>query len=177
MITLETERLIIDPISLKHCNEIYLGWLNDPEVYQWLETRGSQTMQMLKDFVQQHIAKKTNMWAIIIKSSGKHIGNVKMDPINPVHGLGEFGILMGDRSEWGKGYAKEASKKIMDFFFEKDDPLRKITLGVVEQNSAAVKLYEKLGFEVEGVYKNHVNYGGKYYSVLRMAKFNPQYAY
>lgn len=176
MKTLETERLIIEPIALKHCTETYLGWLNDPEVYKWLETRGSQTMPLLENFVKQHLKKGTYMWAIRTKGNGKHIGNIKMDPINQVHSLGEFGILMGDKSEWGKGYGKEASKKIMDFFFEKEEPLRKITLGVVEQNSAAIKLYEKLGFVVEGIYKDHVNYDGKYYSVLRMAKFNPKYA-
>ena len=133
-------------------------------------------MPMLKDFVQQHLDKKTYMWAISIKNDWKHIGNIKMDPINERHGLGEFGILMGEKSEWGKGYANEASKRIMDYFFEKEDPLRKITLGVVEQNLAAVKLYKKLGFEIEGLFKDHLNYDGIYYSVVRMAKFNPYYA-
>lgn len=176
MIILETERLNIEPIDLKHCTETYLSWLNDPEVYRWLETRGSQNMPMLEKYIRQQVRNKTNMWAIKIKNNNKHIGNIKVDPINFVHSLGEFGILMGDKSEWGKGYAKEASKKIMEYFFEKQQPLRKITLGVVEQNIAAVSLYKKLGFDVEGKYKNHVVYDGKYYTVLRMAKFNPQYA-
>ena len=172
---LETERLVLEPISLYHCTDTYLGWLNDPDVYKWLETRGGQNMQMLESFVKSHVKKRTYMWAVKIKESNKHIGNIKMDPINSPHGLGEFGILMGDKSEWGKGYASEASQKIMNYFFEKKNPLRKITLGVVEENVAAVKLYEKLGFEKEGVYKKHVNYDGKFYSVLRMAKFNPLY--
>ena len=173
---LETERLIIEPISLEHCTETYLGWLNDPEVYRWLETRGSQTMSMLKEYIDQQVTNGTYMWAIKIKNCNKHIGNIKVDPINFKHSLGEFGILMGDKAEWGKGYAKEASQVIMDYFFEKQKPLRKITLGVVEQNKAAVKLYENLGFEVEGMYKDHVCYENKYYTILRMAKFNFRYA-
>lgn len=173
---LETERLILEPIGIEHCTETYLGWLNDPEVYRWLETRGSQTMPMLKEYINQQIANETYMWAIKIKSLQKHIGNIKVDPINVMHSLGEFGILMGDKAEWGKGYAREASLEIMDNFFEKPEPLRKITLGVVDQNEAAVKLYKNLGFEVEGMYKDHVCYDDKYYSILRMAKFNPRYA-
>lgn len=172
---LETERLILEPISSKHCTETYLDWLNDPEVYRWLETRGSQTMPMLKEYINQQLINKSSMWAIKIKSINKHIGNIKIDPINIKHSVGEFGILMGDKSEWGKGYAREASTEIMNYFFEKQEPLRKITLGVVDQNEAAVKLYKNLGFEVEGLYKDHVCYDDKYYSILRMAKFNPQY--
>lgn len=176
MKTLETERLILEPIALKHCSDIYLSWLNDPEVYRWLETRGSQSMNMLRDYIQQQMESKTYMWAITIKTLNKHIGNIKVDPINTTHSLGEFGILMGDKAEWGKGYAREASLEIMDYFFEKPQPLRKINLGVVDQNEAAVKLYKNLGFEVEGIYKNHVCYEDKYYTILRMSKFNPQYA-
>ena len=79
---------------------------------------------------------------------------------------------MGDKSEWGKGYAKEASKKIIEFFFGEEKPLRKINLGVVKSNTSAVKLYESLGFEIEGVFKQHVNYDGIYHDILRMALFN-----
>jgi RimJ/RimL family protein N-acetyltransferase len=50
--------------------------------------------------------------------------------------------------------------------------LRKITLGVVRQNTQAVALYEKLGFVTEGIYKEHLVYDGIYYDVLRMSLFN-----
>ena len=92
--------------------------------------------------------------AIHIKESGKHIGNIKIDPINSKHAYGEYGILMGDKGEWGKGYAFEASKTIIDFSFN-TLALRKINLGVVSENFGALHLYKKLGFIEDGVYKNH----------------------
>jgi RimJ/RimL family protein N-acetyltransferase len=55
--------------------------------------------------------------------------------------------------------------------------LRKITLGVVSANVAAVELYEKCGFIKEGVYKNHGQYAGEYRDVIRMAKFNKAIKY
>jgi RimJ/RimL family protein N-acetyltransferase len=171
----ETERLILEPIGMEHCTATYLSWLNDPEVYRWLETRGSQTMPKLQKYIQQQVKNKTYMWAIKVKSSSTHIGNIKIDPINKIHSLGEFGILMGDKTEWGKGYAREASLEIMNYFFKKKQPLRKITLGVVDQNKAAVKLYKNLGFGIEGIYKDHVCYDGSFYTILRMAKFNSWY--
>ncbi len=80
--------------------------------------------------------------------------------------------MMGRRSEWGKGYAKEASNKVINFCFQKLH-IRKITLGVVADNAAAVALYKKMGFVIEGVYKKHGFYDNKYCDTFRMALFNP----
>jgi ribosomal-protein-alanine N-acetyltransferase len=171
MKTIITERLILLPLSMEHCSEYYLNWLNDPEVYKFLETRGNQNMEMLKDFIENQIKNKVNIWAITLKSSGKHIGNIKINPINFKHGFGEYGILIGEKNEWGKGYAKEASLGIIDYFFDEIN-LNKINLGVVRKNTQAVELYEKLGFVTEGIYRKHLIYDGIYYDVLRMALFN-----
>jgi ribosomal-protein-alanine N-acetyltransferase len=168
---INTERLILLPLSMEHCSKEYLNWLNDPLVYKFLETRGNQNLEMLKDFIENQIKNKVAIWAITLKSTGKHIGNIKIDPINFKHGFGEYGILMGDKNEWGKGYAKEASIGVIDYFFNEIN-LRKITLGVVKQNAQAVALYEKLGFVTEGIYKEHLVYDGIYYDVLRMSLFN-----
>ena len=107
-----------------------------------------------------------------LKKNNFHIGNVKVDPINKFHGLGEFGIMIGEKSEWGKGYAKESTITIINYCFKKIK-LRKITLGVVEDNIAAFKMYEKIGFLIEGKYKNHGFYNNKYCNMIRMAIFNP----
>lgn len=172
MVTLETNRLLLVPLDMTHCTERYLSWLNDPETYKYLETRGNQTIALLEAFIRQQQERRVYIWAITIKENGKHIGNIKIDPINKKHGFAEYGILMGDKSEWGKGYAKEASMRVIDFFFEGENALRKINLGVVKTNIAAVKLYESLGFELEGIFKEHVNYDGVYHDILRMALFN-----
>jgi len=132
---------------------------------------------MLSSFVENQIKNGTAMWAIHLKENDKHIGNIKIDPISIKHGLGEYGILIGDKNEWGKGYGKEASRRIIDYFFHEEYKLRKITLGVVAKNTNAVALYKNIGFVVEGVYKNHVQYDDKYYDVVRMAIFNPEYTY
>mgnify|MGYP001809853298 CR=1 FL=1 len=111
-----------------------------------------------------------------MKESNKHIGNIKIDPIHNKYGIGEYGILIGDKSEWGKGYAKEASKCIIDYCF-RVLRLRKINLGVVIENQSALMLYKSLGFEIEGHFKKHGIYQGKYCDILRMSLFNNEYKY
>lgn len=169
--TIETERLLLKPMQTKFITESYLHWMNDLDVCKFLETAIPYSEVELQDFVNSMIAKKILFWAITLKHDGSHIGNIKIDPVNKKHLIGEFGILMGDRNNWGKGYAKEASKSVISYCFESLN-LRKITLGVIKDNVAAVKLYESLGFEVEGSYRMHGIYGGKYCDAIRMALFN-----
>jgi [ribosomal protein S5]-alanine N-acetyltransferase len=174
---LESERLYYRPVDISYCNEEYLHWLNDEEVNRYLEIFEPYTMDRLHNYLET-VEKNDHVlfWAIHIKKNNKHIGNIKIDPINRYHGNGEYGIMMGDRFEWGKGYAEEASKRVIDYCFN-EEALRKITLGVVKDNIGAVNLYKKLGFEIEGIYKRHGLYDGKYCDLLRMAVFNPAIQY
>lgn len=174
---LQTERLILKPFSVDLINEHYRDWLNDFEVYKFLETRGNYTMEMLKEYVENCIEQKIQIWSIHLKGNEKHIGNIKIDPINIKHGYGEYGILLGDKSEWGKGFGKEASKCVIDYFFYEKFKLRKITLGVLTENASALSLYRNLGFVIEGVYKKHVKYDDEYHDIIRMALFNQIYKY
>ena len=172
MYELNSERLFYRSISLEYCTNSYVSWMNDFEVIKYLETGGNYTIEKLTEYINNVINTKLFFLAIHTKENGKHIGNIKIDPINTKHGYGEYGILMGDKSEWGKGYAFEASMTVIDFSF-KILGLRKICLGVVNENYPAMNLYKKLGFKVEGVYKNHGIYNGKYLDIIRMALFNP----
>ncbi len=168
-----TRRLLLKPLGTGHLSQNYVDWLNDPEVYKYLETGGDYSLEKLEEYLKEVEKKNIYFWAIHLKENDKHIGNIKIDPINYKHGYGEYGILMGCKEEWGKGYAKEASLAVIDYCF-KELQLRKITLGVVEGNIRAFLLYKKMGFELEGVYKKHGFYENKYQDVFRMALFNPK---
>jgi RimJ/RimL family protein N-acetyltransferase len=172
---LESDRLFYKPLSLEHCSEKYVKWLNNPEVYKFLETGGNYTLEMLRSYLLDVVAKPNILfWGIHLKHNKEHIGNIKIDPVNNRHSFGEYGILIGEQSEWGKGYAKEASETIIHYCFGTLN-LRKINLGVVEKNTTALQLYKSMGFEVEGVYKKHGFYDTEYLDIIRMAIFNPNF--
>ena len=133
-------------------------------------------MDKLIEYVNSMIENKILIWGIYLNETNKHLGNIKIDPLNISSGTGEYGILMGDKTEWGKGYAKEASLAVIEFCFNKIG-LRKITLGVISENISAVNLYKKLGFEIEGTFKYHGFYNGKWSSCFRMTLFNKQFRY
>lgn len=173
---IESERLNFIPLSLAHLSQDYVNWLNDEEVYRYMETRGNYTLEILKIFLEECELNRKLFWAIHLKLNNLHIGNIKIDPVNLKHGTAEFSIMLGRKEEWGSGYGLESSERIIKYCFD-EIKLRKITLGVAAENSTAIKLYQNLGFIIEGVYKKHLIYDGRYHDVLRMAIFNSDFNY
>lgn len=171
---IETKRLYLFKVTSEFCTENYLSWLHDKEVNKYLDSGiMPQTIDDLVKYVNE-LPKTTLFLAIVIKETNKHIGNIKIDSIDYKNGRGELGTLLGDRNEWGKGYAKEASLAIFDHCFYRLN-LRKITMGVVEENIASCKLYEKIGFKIEGIFIKHGYYDGAYRNIIKMALFKEDY--
>ena len=102
-IDLESERLIYKRVSAEHLTDDYVNWINDPEVNMYLETKVSYTLDLLKSYVDEQYLNEVYFWGIHLKETNKHIGNIKIDPVEIKHGICEYGIMMGDKNEWGKG--------------------------------------------------------------------------
>ncbi len=179
-IVLETERLLLSSVTPADCNENYLSWLNDTDVNMYLESGFyKHDIEGLIDFVNRYQTNKNAVFLIIrLKTNNKHIGNIKIDKINFIHQNCEYGIMMGDKTEWGKGYAKEASIAIINYAFE-ELGLNKVNLGVIDSNYAAVKLYEQIGFTLEGVLKENFyeRSTNTLKNELRMAAFKNTWEY
>lgn len=173
-IFLDAPRLFFQPVDSTYCTDAYLSWLNDAEVTRYMEIFQPYTKDQLLEFLKKAESNEELLfWAIHVKESGKHIGNIKIDPVNRRHRHAELGLMIGDKEEWGKGYAREATEKIVQYCFEQEH-LHKITLGVLAENVQAIKLYEKVGFEREGIYREHVIFENQFCSVIRMAIFSPK---
>ena len=167
-IDLESERLVYKRISAEHVSNQYVNWINDDEVNRYLETRGNYTLDLLKAYVEELNKRDVYFWGIHLKGTQKHIGNIKIDPIDEEVNSGDYGILMGDKANWGKGYAKEATLKILDYCFN-EIKLSKINLGVIEDNVNAVNLYKNIGFKIDEVKKDFGVYNNKMCNSISMS--------
>lgn len=101
------------------------------------------------------------------KKSNKHIGNVKLEPVDFDVGEATLGILVGDRKYQGKGIGTESMKLITDYAF-KVLRLKVISLGVVSENKRAIKAYKKAGFHTVSIEKGTVKHGNKAYDKIVM---------
>lgn len=155
--------IYLKEIRLPDVNKSYCDWLNDPQVNQYLECRYQRwTIRKLKVYVKGIKADKNNLFfAIFLRGCGKHIGNIKLGPVNCKHGYGEIGIIIGDKMSWGKGIATEAIKLVKNYAFNKLK-IHKLTAGAYSKNIGSIKAFQKAGFYIEGVLKKQCSCKGKY---------------
>ncbi|WP_026772109.1 GNAT family N-acetyltransferase [Sediminibacillus sp. JSM 1682029] len=82
----------------------------------------------------------------------------------------EFGVGVR-RDFWGHGIGKSLLKESISW--AEANEIVKMTLSVLETNSTAIQLYQKFGFEVEGVLKkDKLLSDGRFYDTILMARFN-----
>lgn len=82
----------------------------------------------------------------------------------------EFGVCVL-KEYWGYGIGRNLLKESIRW--ADDNGIKKITLNVLETNEKAIKLYQKSGFEVEGILKNDkILSDGNYYNTIVMGRFN-----
>jgi len=91
----------------------------------------------------------TLLLAIFLKSKKQHIGNIKLGPINRTHRLADVGFLIGNKENWGKGYASRAIRLVCDYGFG-ELGLEKITAGCYAENAGSRSALLKAGFCQEG---------------------------
>ena len=88
----------------------------------------------------------------VIEVNGKHIGGTGLT-LNKKDKTCRWGIIIGDKQEWGKGHAVEIIDLCADYFFEKLKGER-LDLTVEMENEKALKAYKKAGFKLEGVMRS-----------------------
>jgi RimJ/RimL family protein N-acetyltransferase len=163
---------------------VFVTWLNDPEVRQGILLHNpiSQTEEdgwyerMLTRPVDEHVM------AIDVKlpsaeAEDAHwnlIGSLAFDHIDWHIRAAEFGILIGDKTYWNRGYGTEAIRLLAQHGFNTLN-LNRIYLHVFENNPRAIRAYEKAGFSLEGRERQAEFTDGKFIDVLRMSLLKSEF--
>lgn len=172
---LDGEQVYLRPLSIQDANDIYLKWLNDSEVTRGLASGYFPTTQHeLIAYISSSLKdQNTIFFALCEKESNGHIGNVKVDRIDWVAQTCELGLIIGEESARGRGLGFETMNLVIGYIFQELN-LNKITLAVFENNPGALRLYEKLGFQIEGRFVDHVFKEGKLWDKIYLSLFNPK---
>ena len=78
---------------------------------------------------------------------GRHIGNCMYYDISADKSQCEFGIMIGDREYWGRGYGTDATKSALSHIFTATE-LERVYLHTLTDNLRAQKSFAKAGFGV-----------------------------
>lgn len=149
---IDGKAICLSPLDESCATKEYCSWLNDPDVNKYLETKQA-TIAGIKKYIEEKNKNPNCLFlGIFSKKNQKHIGNVKLEPIDFKERKAIFGILIGDKSYWGKGIGTEATVLLVNYAFN-NLKLKEIGLGVLLQNKFAIRVYEKVGFKLKKMNK------------------------
>jgi RimJ/RimL family protein N-acetyltransferase len=143
------------------------GWFGDAGLLRlWgaLPARPQTEATVSKDL--EEAQKNPNAFVLAIRpiDDDELLGYLELDGILWASGVGWIAIGIGDRANWGKGYGREAMTLALDYAFRELN-LHRVQLTVFAYNERAIALYEKLGFQREGVYREFLHRDGKRYDM------------
>jgi RimJ/RimL family protein N-acetyltransferase len=170
---LEGDRVRLRPRAVEDA-PAYQRWVNDVEIarllggplYQWSVAAEEDTIR--------------TQWAVndwehginlaieaVDRAKPALIGTISLRELDAVARWGEVGIMIGERSDWNRGYGEDAMRTLCRYAFE-DLDLNRIELYTFEYNPRAVRSYEKVGFVLEGRLRQRRYAAGRYYDTLVM---------
>ena len=151
--TLETERLILRPLTLADAQTAYKGWTGDPEVAKyvsWLPHHSlADTMEWLKEIewtqsaAGEIVPNDNYIWGFVLKESGELFGSGGLiwEEDWQLFQLG-YNIM---KTQWNRGYTTEAMRAVLRFAAETLG-IKRVAGGHAKENKASAKVLEKLGF-------------------------------
>jgi len=175
MTRLVGERVVLRDLEESDVGERYVRWMNDPEVMAALESRFTRhSRESLLEYLRSiRGASDTLFLAITLRSDARHIGNIKLGPIHAHHRFAEIGLLIGEKDEWGKGYASEAIALLAAHAFESLG-VHRLSAGCYASNQGSVKAFLRAGFAIEGIARDQYLFDGRYVDGVRLVLFAPR---
>ncbi len=156
-------------ISLKTLNQQdvvgrWWQWFNDKEVTKYMNKgHYRNTPEKQLDFFNK--VKNSNqdcVLGIFYNKNNIHIGTTAIHNIRNESGIkkGNFGIIIGEKFFWGKGYGTQAWKMMTNFAFNTLD-INVIETKVFSSNESSLKVAKKVGFEQKKLIENDITKDGK----------------
>jgi len=137
--------------------------VNDPEVWPSLAATQPKTRNEEREFVES-LADSDEVH-LLICHDGDPAGVIGLNNVNQAWGLAELGYMIAPDA-WGNGYATDAARRLVQYGFE-DLRLHKVKASAYENNPASQRVVEKVGFEEEGLFRDHAYVRGEYVDVHR----------
>lgn len=156
--------------------EEYVGWLNDYEVTRYLETgQFPSSPEAIRKYLERFQDSITDLiFAIVDTETDQHVGNVTLNRINWINRTADTGLIIGRKEFRGKGNAFEAWSLVLEYAFLRLG-LRKIIAGAVIDNVASITILKKLGFKIEGTFRQEFLVDGEYKDGVRLGLLREEF--
>ncbi|MFB9737868.1 GNAT family N-acetyltransferase [Streptomyces thermocoprophilus] len=147
---LETARLVLRPFTPDDADDLH-ALDNDPDVMRFLNggrptSRGTVRDRVLPRLLHEHPCLGTRgYWAAQEKDSGVFLGWFEFRPLDDADAaVVELGYRLV-KAAWGRGYATEGARALIDHGFTTYPALRRVTANTMTVNHASRRVMEKAG--------------------------------
>jgi RimJ/RimL family protein N-acetyltransferase len=147
----------------------FIKWFNDPEVIQYLGLYLPMTEMAEEKYIEDLPSKGQTLAHFVIEAiegnENKPIGTTGLSEINNKDRNATFGISIGEKDYWSKGYGTEATNLLIKYGFEQLN-LHRISSDAFSFNERSIRLHKRVGFKEEGRRQQRVFKNGQYYDVV-----------
>jgi RimJ/RimL family protein N-acetyltransferase len=125
-----------------------ITWFEDLEVIRFIKRGHPPSVDEEKEFLDRTARDPDSVfWAV--EHEGRLVGGTSIVRIDWRNGFGTTGTVIGDKTAWGKGLARELMQLRADYAFTQL-PLRKLKSGYLEGNIASAKAQKAAGYREVG---------------------------
>lgn len=164
---IETERLILKEIRPENDKELFT-FFSDSEVMRYYNLEPLKKIEQAEKIINMcakgYENKQVIRWGIYLKKDKKIIGTCGYHNWAKGYFRAEIGYELS-KDYWQKGIMSEAVKAIMLFGFNTMG-LNRIEALIETPNTASEKLLRKLGFQKEGLLREHAYYKNEFVDLI-----------
>lgn len=130
-------------------------WELDEEIAMASGITKPRSLEVFQTMYEKYFLKVSDslqLYSIVL--DGRVIGRAELGLIDRENGHAAFGIVIGERMSWGKGYGKEAILELLDVAFN-ELYLHKVYCEVYTFNKRSLNMMHSLGFSQDGILRDH----------------------
>ncbi|HYI16605.1 MAG TPA: GNAT family protein [Thermomicrobiales bacterium] len=137
----------------------YQRWMNDLQVTRTLGAPSRpMTVERERQWADIALVSTDPMFTIYTLEEMRPIGNTSLFDFDTDNASCYFGILIGERDAWGKGYGTETTRLMLAYAFDVLG-LQNVALTAHADNHGGIRAYERAGFRKIGVRRNAIRVG------------------
>jgi diamine N-acetyltransferase len=169
ILNLVGDKVALGPIR-RDLIPVYQRWINDFEVVRTLAVSGPRPLTTEGEvawYERRAMSDNDVSFTLYERSSLRPIGSIGLHFVDHYNRTATFGILIGEKDCWGKGYGTEATRLVLDYAFT-GLGLHNVMLNVFANNERAIRAYRRAGFREIGRRRQAHRTGGEAEDVVFM---------
>ncbi len=168
LINITGDRIALGPLR-KDLVPTYARWMNDFEVIGTLGARlRPMPLAAEESWYDSIVAAGSEIYFTIYdRETLQPIGNTGLHQVDDHHRTAEFGIVIGEKAYWNRGYGTETARRMLEYGFGLVG-LRNIWLSVYSYNHRAIRAYRRAGFHEIGRRREARYYNGEWHDIVLM---------